>query len=69
MTTKSLTVTEEAYERLKAHKRADESFSDLLDRVTDREADFEAGVGALAEVDFDGAPAELDDRFEEAFGR
>lgn len=55
------------YERLKARKRPDESFSDLLDRLTDRDTQFERGFGALAEVDFDGALAELDNRLDEEF--
>lgn len=69
MGTRTIRVREDVYERLKARKRPGESFSDLLDRLTDREADFEAGFGALADVDFDGALAELEDRFDEAFGR
>jgi predicted CopG family antitoxin len=33
MGTKTLTITEDAYERLKAHKRSDESFSDVVTRL------------------------------------
>jgi len=51
MGTKSLTVTEEAYERLRALKREDESFTDTILRLTDREADVMAGFGAMADVD------------------
>lgn len=60
MGTKTIRVREEVYERLKARKRPDESFSDLLDRLTDRDAQFEQGFGALAGVDFDAAIATLD---------
>lgn len=67
MATRTIRVREEVYERLKARKRPDESFSELLDRLTDRESDFEAGFGALDDVDFEGALAELDERFDEAF--
>lgn len=67
MATRTIRVREEVYERLKARKRPDESFSDLLERLTDRESDFEAGFGALQDVDFEGALAELDDRFDVAF--
>lgn len=67
MGTTTIRVREEVYERLKARKRPDESFSDLLDRLTDRESDFEAGFGALATVDFERALADLDERFDEAF--
>lgn len=67
MGTKTIRVREEVYERLKARKRPDESFSDLLDRLTDRDAQFEQGFGALVEVDFDGALASLDERLAEEF--
>lgn len=51
MATKSLTITEEAYERLKAHKREGESFTETIVRLTEREADRRAGFGSMAEVD------------------
>lgn len=69
MGTRTIRVRDDVYERLKARKRPDESFSDLLERLTDRESDFERGFGALADVDFEGALTDLDDRFDEAFGR
>lgn len=69
MGTRTIRVREDVYERLKARKRPDESFSDLLDRLTDRKTDFETGFGALADVDFDSAIEELDERFEGAFRR
>ncbi|MFC6904433.1 antitoxin VapB family protein [Halalkalicoccus tibetensis] len=34
MGSKNITVTEDVYERVKAHKRPDESFSDTLRRLT-----------------------------------
>lgn len=67
MGTKTIRVREEVYERLQARKRPDESFSDLLDRLTDRDAQFEQGFGALAGVDFDEAIATLDERLAEEF--
>lgn len=67
MGTKTIRVREEVYESLKAHKRPDESFSDLLERLTDRADGFERGFGALADVDFESGLDELDDRMDEAF--
>ncbi len=34
MATKTLTITEDAYERLAAHKEGNESFSEVIDRIT-----------------------------------
>lgn len=67
MGTKTIRVREEVYERLRARKRDDESFSDLLDRLTDRKGEFEDGFGALAHVDFEDALDELDARMDEEF--
>lgn len=67
MGTKTIRVREEVYERLAARKRPDESFSDLLDRLTDRERAFETGFGTLEDVDFEGALDELEDRLAEEF--
>jgi predicted CopG family antitoxin len=50
MGTKSLTITEEAYERLKAHKRADESFTDTILRLTGEERDLLNGFGSMSDV-------------------
>lgn len=67
MGTKTIRVREDVYEELKAHKRPDESFSDLLERLTDRSSGFEQGFGALADVDFEGGLEELDERFDDTF--
>lgn len=50
MGTKTITVTEEAYERLKAQKREGESFTDTLLRITNT-TDPMSGFGAMAGVD------------------
>ena len=34
MATKTISITEEAYERLKMHKEKNESFTDVINRVT-----------------------------------
>ncbi len=51
MGTKSLTITEEAYDRLREHKRDDESFTDTILRLTGGQQDVMAGFGAMADVD------------------
>jgi len=50
MGTKSLTITDEAYERLKAHKREGESFTDTILRLTGDERDLMAGFGSMSDV-------------------
>jgi predicted CopG family antitoxin len=46
MTTKTIHVSEEVYDRLKPRKRDDESFTDLLERLAEEERDIYAGFGA-----------------------
>jgi len=69
MATKTITVTEEAYERLRAMKRADESFTDVLLRVTGGERDVMKGFGAWADSglreEVEAAREERDEDFEE----
>ena len=65
MGTKSLTITEEAYDRLKAHKRAGESFTDTILRLAGSERDVLKGFGAMKDVEgfreaVDGGREELD---------
>lgn len=50
MATKTITVTEEAYERLKKHKRDDESFTETVLRLTGDDRDVMAGFGAMSDV-------------------
>lgn len=63
MGTKSLTITEEAYDRLREHKREDESFTDTILRLTGGERDLMRGFGAMADVD--GFRAAVEDTSEE----
>lgn len=51
MGTKSLTITEEAYERLRAHKREDESFTETILRLTGDERDVMKGFGMMSDVE------------------
>jgi predicted CopG family antitoxin len=67
MGTKTIRVRDDVYETLKAHKRPDESFSDLLERLTDRSDQFQDGFGALEDVDIEAGLVELDERMNETF--
>jgi predicted CopG family antitoxin len=72
MATKTLTITEDVYDRLKSMKRDDESFSDLLDRISGGEKDVMKGFGVFADEDGDKfiegverAREQMNDDFEE----
>ena len=51
MGTKSLTITDEAYDRLKEHKREGESFTETILRLTGNDRDPLKGFGAMRDVD------------------
>jgi predicted CopG family antitoxin len=52
MGTKTIGVREDVYERLRARKRDDESFTDLMDRLLDEsKVDWREGFGTLDEND------------------
>lgn len=54
MGTKTIGVREEVYERLKARKREDESFTDLVNRLLDETtSDWREGFGTLETDDAD----------------
>jgi predicted CopG family antitoxin len=67
--TKTIRVSEDVYDRLAACKRPDENFTELLDRLVDRDIQIERGFGAFSDVAFEQGLDELDDRLEDAFGR
>lgn len=51
MGTRSLTITDEAYERLKERKREGESFTDVINRLTGSDRDVMKGFGAMQDVE------------------
>ena len=66
MGSKTITVTEEAYERLKAHKREGESFTDTLLRLAGERGGRWDGYGSLRDVDgFREAVEESGETFDE----
>ncbi|WP_135829483.1 antitoxin VapB family protein [Halorussus halobius] len=48
MATKTLTIREDVYDRLKSMKREEESFSDLLERLSGGDEDVMKGFGVFA---------------------
>lgn len=60
MGSKNITIKEEAYESLKAHKRADESFSDVILRLTGSDQDVMKGFGMLDDEEADALREEID---------
>lgn len=67
MGTKTIRVSEEVYEQLEARKRQDESFTDLLERLTEEERDIYAGFGAWADTDAAEKMRETHERLNEEF--
>lgn len=54
MGTKTIGLRDDVYERLKARKREDESFTDLMDRLLDETTvDWREGFGTLSEQEAD----------------
>lgn len=73
MGTKTITVTDEAYESLKQHKRDDESFTETILRITGSQRDVMKGFGSWEGTELRGAveghreefDAELEERVDE----
>lgn len=51
MGSKNISIREDTYERLRARKRGEESFTDVLERLMEDQKDFEAGFGAWEGTD------------------
>ncbi|MDZ7850762.1 MAG: antitoxin VapB family protein [Halodesulfurarchaeum sp.] len=66
---KTLRIREEVYEKLQVLKRPDESISDLLSRLLDRENQFERGFGEFSDVNFEQELDELDERLDDESSR
>lgn len=60
MASKNIGIKESVYERLKAHKRGDESFSEALDRILhELDSDWRTHAGFLAEAEAADLEAEV----------
>lgn len=51
MGSKNISIREDTYQKLRARRRSDESFTDVIERLLDEQTDFEAGFGAWAGTD------------------
>ena len=69
MATKTITLTDEAYQQLRAMKRDDESFTDVVLRVTGSEKDIMKGFGSWADTDLREAVEAAQEEFDEDFER
>jgi len=62
MASKNIGIREDVYERLKAHKRGDESFSDTLDRIlAELDADWRTNAGFLTDDEADALERAVED--------
>jgi predicted CopG family antitoxin len=65
MGSKTISITDEAYDRLKSLQQSDESFTETILRVTDHERDFRAGFGVMSDIDgFTDAAEEAHERLD-----
>lgn len=67
MATKTITITKDAYERLKPRKRDGERFTETIIRTTEGEREVMDGFGAMCDVE--GTRAELDSDLHGRSGR
>lgn len=76
MGTKTLTITEDAYDRLKSHKRGDESFSDVVTRLASGRDPTKArglwdgtDAGIAHDEHHEQLGREIDAHYDESFGQ
>jgi len=69
MATKTISLTEEAYQRLREMKRDEESFTDVVLRVTGSDRDVMKGFGSWADTDLREAVEAAQEEFDEDFER
>jgi Uncharacterized ACR, COG1753. len=64
MASKNIGIKEEVYERLKAHKRGDESFSETLDRLlVELDSEWRTNAGFLTQHEADDLEAAVEQGF------
>jgi predicted CopG family antitoxin len=69
MASKNISIREDVYERLKAHKRGDESFSDTLERILHGiDSDWRTHVGFLTDEEAADLDAEVERGLDELDG-
>lgn len=67
MASKNIGITEDVYERLKAHKRGDESFSETLDRIlSGLDSEWRTNAGFLTDEEAAELEAEVGTGFDDA---
>ena len=65
MASKNIGIKEDVYERLNAHKRGDESFSETLDRlIGELDSDWRTNAGFLSQQAADDLEAAVEQGFE-----
>ena len=67
MATDHIRVSAEAKERLEARKREGESFTDVIMRLTDRDADVRRFIGKYDDVDWEAGVKNVKERMDEDF--
>lgn len=67
MATDHIRISAEAKERLEARKREGESFTDVIMRLTDRDADVRRFIGKYDDVDWEAGVENVKERMDEDF--